>query len=327
MSELQTSLAVHNIPDLIGLVPYLIGFYPRESLVIMVIEDGHVRVTARADLADLAEPAQLAGLLGRLFERFPAAEGWFIAYTDQDELAWRVLPGCEFLVGATRVGRLLQVGAHQWRSDHGDGPTGLIDPEVSATAAAAAVMGLSARGSREALAELVAGPPDADIDDLVARTATEEPALTRLGDRGRRRLLARLLRTAVPSTADRVRLALLVERPEGQVRVLEMLTTDNAEQQLALWTSVVRHSLIALQPGPLGLMGMAAWLTGDGALQMVCLERLDRIDPAAPIAALLDWINYEVVPPNEWAAQKAVLIGAVADYFTAAGPPASQPHR
>ena len=75
---------------------------------------------------------------------------------------------------------------------------------------------------------------------------------------------------------------------------------DNAEQQLALWTRIVRHTLPAQRPAVLGLLGMAAWQNGDGALAMVCLEQLDRIDPLEPIAALLDWLNDEVVPPQAW---------------------------
>ena len=71
---------MHNIDDLIGLVPYLIGFHPEESLVVIVIEDGRVQVTARVDLAVVSGRGSPEALVSRLFDRYPAAVAWFIAY-------------------------------------------------------------------------------------------------------------------------------------------------------------------------------------------------------------------------------------------------------
>ena len=220
-------------------------------------------------------------MVTRLFERYRTADGWFLAYTDDDELAWDVLGDCTGLLGVLHPARLLQVGSGHWRADGPDGPAGPIT--VSATAAEAAVLGLPARPSRQSLADSLAGPPDAEVEDLVTRFEAGEIEVERIGARGRKRLLARLLRSFHPPTVgDCVRLALLVDRPEGQVQVLRALTADNADQQLALWSVVVRRCLLDYQPAALGLLGMAAWQTGDGALQMVCLEqtRPDRPDDA-----------------------------------------------
>ncbi|PZQ43557.1 MAG: hypothetical protein DI570_29080, partial [Phenylobacterium zucineum] len=94
VSEQPARLAVRSVDDLIGLVPYLIGFHPEDSLVVMLLEDGRVLVTARVDLAAVADLVALDALLARLFDRFPHAEGWFMAYTDDHELAWGVLAAC-----------------------------------------------------------------------------------------------------------------------------------------------------------------------------------------------------------------------------------------
>ena len=45
--------------DMAQLVPYLVGFTPEESLVIVVIDDHQVQVTARADLAEMRQPGVL----------------------------------------------------------------------------------------------------------------------------------------------------------------------------------------------------------------------------------------------------------------------------
>ncbi len=326
ISEPQARLAVHNIDDLVGLVPYLIGFHPEESLVVIVIEEGRVEVTARVDLTAVSGRGSPGALVSRLFDRYPAAGAWFIAYTGDDDLAWDVLGSCAALGGLVRVQRLLQVGPEAWRSDEPDGPTGPISSRVAPVAAEAAVLGLAVRPSRRALAAGIAGPPDDEVDDLVARFDAAEIDLDRLGARGRRRILRRLLvASGLPELDDSVRLALLVQHEEAQVRVLRLLSVENAEAQLALWTRIVRHTLPAHRPAVLGLLGMAAWQNGDGALAMVCLEQLDRIDPLEPIAALLDWLNEEVVPPQAWPHVREPLLAALTDQFSCW--PTSQPTR
>jgi hypothetical protein len=328
ISEPQARLAVHSIHDLVGLVPYLIGFHPEQSLVVIVIEAGRVEVTARVDLAAVSGQGSPAALVTRLFDRYPAAGGWFLAYTDDDDLAWEVLARCDALGGQVRVQRLLQVGSAAWRSDGPEGPTGPTGPQVAPIAAAAAVLGLPARRSRGDLAAAISGPAAKEGEALADRFDATAVALERLGARGRRRLLRRLLADdRLPDRDDSVRLALLTQHAEGQLRVLRGLSRDTAEAQLALWTRVVRHTITTHRPAVLGLLGMAAWQNGDGALAMVCLEQLDRLDPLEPIAAMLDWLNEEVVPPQAWDRLRDPLLGALADQFTVAGRPANRPDR
>lgn len=328
ISEPLARLAVHSIDDLVGLVPYLIGFHPEESLVVIVIDSGRVEVTARVDLEAVSGRNSPDGLVARLFHRYPRAAGWFIAYTDDDDLAWEVLGGCAALGGDLRVQRLLQVGQDEWRSDTPDGPIGMVDARVSAVAAEAAVLGLPVRSSRRELAAGISGPPESEGEVLSVRFEAATVTVDRLGARGRRRMLRRLLASErLPDREDSIRLALLVAHVEGQVRVLRRLSRDTAEQQLALWTRVVRHTVVPYRPAVLGLLGMAAWQNGDGALAMVCLEQLDRIDPLEPIAAVLDWLNELVVPPDEWEERREVLLAALEDQFTVAGRQGSRPHR
>ena len=106
--------------------------------------------------------------------------------------------------------------------------------------------------------------------------------------------------TASDVLAAQARLALLVDEPAGMLIALRALSRDRGAQLLELWTGVVRHCLLGYQAVPLGLLAMAAWQTGDGALQMVCLERLDRIDPELPLAAIIDKLNHDVMPPGAW---------------------------
>lgn len=44
---------IRDLHDLLGVIPHLLGFHPDESLVVLVVVDGQVQLTARADLGDL----------------------------------------------------------------------------------------------------------------------------------------------------------------------------------------------------------------------------------------------------------------------------------
>jgi hypothetical protein len=48
------TLRVRGPGDLLQAVPYLLGFHPHASLVLIGLADGHLVVTVRIDLADLA---------------------------------------------------------------------------------------------------------------------------------------------------------------------------------------------------------------------------------------------------------------------------------
>src|SRR5262245_62608422 len=56
-------LRVRNPGDLIEAIPYLLGFHPRDSLVIVGLAGTRVSITARVDLDDLRDAAMLAGTL------------------------------------------------------------------------------------------------------------------------------------------------------------------------------------------------------------------------------------------------------------------------
>jgi hypothetical protein len=53
-------------------------------------------------------------------------------------------------------------------------------------------------------------------------------------------------------------------------------------------------------PAPLGLLGMAAWINGNGALLNCCVERLEEIDPGYTLGHLLAEISERALPPSLW---------------------------
>ncbi|MCE1174925.1 MAG: DUF4192 domain-containing protein [Propionibacteriales bacterium] len=310
-SEPAARLAVHDLDDLVGLAPYLVGFQPESSLVVLVVDGGQVGVTARVDLAPLTQVAAMNQLISRLFERFPDGEAWCLAYTEDLALAWTVLDLAAEVVGEERLGRLVQVGRQRWRADHAAGLSGSV--RASAAAAHAAVLGMPLRDSRATLVAQVAGPAPSD---LAAAEAAVEAAVARVASMGRlaRRRRAERLAAAAESRADLVLLAVLAADAEIQQLIVDGLSGAEAPAAVQRWTAVVAVSPPAFAAAPLGLLGVAAWLTGDGALQTVCLERLDKLAAWVPLAAMLDWINATVLPPAAWPHYRQALVGALADH-------------
>ncbi|HAM45402.1 MAG TPA: hypothetical protein DCM67_10350 [Propionibacteriaceae bacterium] len=310
-SAFRDRLTIRSLDDLVALVPYLLGFHPEQSLVVVVVSASGVQLTGRIDLADAVVPHRLADLVGRLSQRFPNADQWFLAYTADATAAWEVLQHCAELVGAVRLGRLLHVDADQWRADHLGGEFGQLGPNALATEAA--VLGMAARASRDDLGTHLAGPGDDAVADLLTQCEAAEATARSLGPAQRKRLLRRLVRTAADSS-DHVQLAVLIKDPVLQWEVLRGLERGDADAAVSRWSAVVAHCLTPYLAAPLGLLGVASWLAGDGATQNLCLERLDQLDPLAPLAALLDWINQTVLPPSTWSDHRATLIAAFADH-------------
>lgn len=310
VEECPGRLAVRDLDDLIGVVPYLVGFHPSDSLVIMVVDDGEVAVTARVDLARVdPDDGGLGELVERLFGRFPSAEAWFFAYSDDDE-CWSLLEACAELAGARRVGRLVQVGAATWRADAFDGPTGEVG--VGRAAVEATVLGWPARRSREELAALAAGPAAAAEPRLAAVFDQTRPRLEAWPSQRRLGLMQRMCRRSDVTENEAVELAVLAADPLLRRIAVESLDRHNASAAVSLWSRALGSAPPPWQPGPLGLLGLSAWLTGDGALLSICLERLDQIAPLDPLAALLDWINKTVLPPGEWDGHRDALTAAFA---------------
>ena len=172
-------------------------------------------------------------------------------------------------------------------------------------AAEAIYAGLSAEGDRSVLARQVGGPPGAEEPQLLAlldavrqRTASLPPeAATRLVVETVRRL-----RTGAGPVedADCLLLAVLVEDLVVRDVAWVMMTREDSDDDLRLWGRVVARAPQVVAAGPLGLLGAAAWISGNGALQNCCVERLEQIAPSYTLGAVLADISERALPPSAW---------------------------
>ena len=112
------------------------------------------------------------------------------------------------------------------------------------------------------------------------------------------------------SPVDAIKLARLVQHPDGFEFALLQLTKADAAQHLALWRTVVNRTPAGLASVPSSLAGVAAWIDGEGAIANVALARADatgrpdRRDPAPLLRSLLD----QVVHPATWPRIRAMFL-------------------
>ena len=298
--------------DVAQLVPYLLGFDPQDSLVLLVTRQGRVEVTARADLADVQPHGQVEHLIDRIWGRFPDADAFMVAYTDQPAQGWAVLRrGLQHLPSGAD-GQCMLVASGAWHTQ--DGATGPVD-RFGPIAAEAAYAGLAASRSRADLEASFASPADSvELERAVASASGRLPAVTdtaRIVERTQD-LICQYRRgdnDEAPKTAPRIpaedaaQLALLGLTSAGRDTALLSITGPDAASHLELWRTVVNSV-----PGPYAeaaayLAGMAAWVTGDGAAANVALSRSIAIAEGAgvePMARLLDNLIDQVVPPTAW---------------------------
>lgn len=293
--------------DIAQLVPHLLGFPPEESLVLVVVDSGVVAVTARVDLAEVQSQRNLEQLLGRIWARFPGAGAIAMTYTSDHDAGWDTLARVDAHLPWQADRQLMLVDGDTWHVP--GGYTGTVD-EHGVVAAEAREAGLQKLERRSDLAARLASAEATDeLSDEISAVLDRLPAP---GDS--RRLVkefSSLLATNLPrpgtartalSTEDAIAMAILSQNPAVRDVALLSMTRETARQHLQLWCEVVNQTPAYGAERPLLLAGMAAWISGEGALATMALQRAEQaVLPGDPAGVdLLSHVIDQVVPPSTW---------------------------
>jgi hypothetical protein len=293
------------------LVPFQLGFHPTESLVTVLVRSGRVVLTARLDLPAAESADATAGFLGDLVAQHQIDELVLLAYSAEPGPARQLLNGVLTELPAGLVNEALYVDGSRWWSMTCDDvccPAEGTPYDVAShpLAAAAVFAGMNARANRGELADSVSGPPDADLARLTALIDTVLAELDELDDpRRAARLLESTLRAAIAEPATLTErttasLALLVTDLHLRDLAWAMIDPEDAERHVRVWMQVVNQVPPTLSAAPLALLGMAAWIAGDGALQNCCSEELARLHPRYSMGGLLTTISDRALSPKLW---------------------------
>ncbi|MFJ9951989.1 DUF4192 domain-containing protein [Kitasatospora sp. NPDC091207] len=311
--------------DMAELLPYLLGFFPDDSIVAVGLQgpDLHQGGVIRLDIPESprqwpAAAGETASLLVGLSERRDRRPAQVLLYLCQDpdrEHGPPVLDRLEPLAAELRaafetrgvaVKESLCVSSGRWWSFlcRGEGccdPAGQpIRPGPGPVAAAATFAGLAPRGSRKAIVAGLApiGPPGAEVQRLaLARAAAggragQASALSR--ERGGALLdqaVAEFMAGARVLDEHRTaRLLVALQDRRTRDRAAEYIRPEELAPTQRLWRFLARRCVppyAGYAPPPLTLLAWASWVAGDTATARVVLAHTLRLAPSYLLAQLL----------------------------------------
>ncbi len=310
-SQARPTRRISGPGELLQAIPYLLGFHPTRSLVLVGLDAGLLVVTARLDLAD-AESGAIAHTLDAM-TRGGSTSVVAAVYDDEagsdglGTLAWERLvvtldrdaerADCEVL------DVLLVAGGRWWSFSCGSAdccpPAGREVPaEPTPFTAAATFDGIVALPDRGALEALLDPLPDRERLAGAIESAEHAAVQETLDGHARRyqRSVKRALFAAArasdeagwagPSDADVARFGVALSSTAIRDAVW-MAVDDGRLDGRPLWCDLSRRLPSPYDAAALFLFGWAAWRCGDGTLAGIAAERAVGSDPNYSAADLL----------------------------------------
>lgn len=321
VSEESSTLTAETPGDLLAVIPYLLGYHPTESIVLVLLNEQSIRLCARMDLHSDVDRA--TGSARTTADRFAevaranhASGAILIAYSADRGLAESFLQSATARLAASAavVDALYADGQRWWSTlcDRECCPAEGVEylTDSSRICAEAVYAGLSAAPSRTEIVQQVSGPPAEDGDRLRRLAVSVAQEVFAYPPTSRETWIRSLVDDCVRRRHDdpgrhlsdtvRLRLACLAADVSVRDQAWAMMRRSNAEFHAELWQQVVERSVAPFEAAPLCLLGMAAWISGQGTLQVCCVERVQAVDPDYSMGDLLAEINQRAMPPQLW---------------------------
>ena len=314
----MTTKIIRSRVDVLALVPVLLGFRPRESLVLLTLK-GAPPLNARLDLPEVG--ADLDGLAEALLApalKHGVTEVILVVFTRHLAHGQRCIEEVAraFECHGVVVRDALASDSHRWwplRQDADPGPGTPYDTTTHPFEVEAIVSGRVIHESRESMAAGL--DPDegavAAVERLIGRRPRRLPgervAVEASWAGG---LLERSLRRGeMPGDAEIARLLPSLRDIRVRDRLWLAQTRETSGDHLEFWRHVTRRAPRDLRAAPASMAGFAAWLGGDGAMAWCAVDLALASAPGYSMALLLADGLQGALPPSAW------------DDIAAAGPP------
>jgi Domain of unknown function (DUF4192) len=303
--------------ELIAAVPYLLGFHPHDSVVLLALHGSRLGLTLRADLVGSDQVRPLAEqLLVPLSRQRPTGVALVVIggdLTPDGDPPHRAVVDAlgEALTGAglpvVHAAWTAQiVSGAPWRCYGDPRCAGAVaDPTTSPLAAATIAAGAVTFQSREEMAELLAAEDSPTLGRramLLAAADAEHPMSARLV--GQRLAQLKQLHQAAGAgdlaLSDRTVAEVASALCDHRVRdaCLAWCSGPGAAAAERLWLALVRATPAPERAEPAALLALAAYVRGDGALAGVALDAALRACPEHSLSALLRAALDTGLPPE-----------------------------
>jgi hypothetical protein len=326
VSDGDGPLVARGAEDVLSVVPYLLGFHPSESLVVLSLDGARRRVGFRLRV-DLPEQPAQAQALGRqllpLLQRNGATTVLLMAYAADDRVAGPVMAAAleQLRTAGINVGDAWRADGSRWWSylcsDRRCCPLeGTPYDATGAVCAAEAVLrGLVALPDRATLQQSVAAVSGRRLVEMRRATRRAEaeilPGLA-VGPGGGGQPVRRAQERVVAavsgfvsrprelSDAEVARLSVWLRHVHVRDAAWCMLDPARPDPHVDLWRQVTRRAVPGHTAAPASLLAFAAWVAGNGALAQCGLERALADDPGYSMAALIGETLACGLPPSAW---------------------------
>jgi hypothetical protein len=300
--------------EIVDAVPYLVGFRPERSLVVVSLRGPRCRVglTVRVDLPEPHQAKECVRQLVPHLERNGAWRAVVVLYPPTGGVRH---PAVRALADAF-PDRLAQTGIEladvlcvfdgRWwslRCDDGrccpSAGTPVVTGEVSVLGAAMTVEGRRVLPSREALAatlEPVSGPAAAAMADALRRAdgslagrwgGARGEALAESRDLFRAAARAGRQRPCALTDDEAARLIVGLDDVALRDEIVLSAATSEADATRALLVDLVHRAVPPFQVVPLTVLGWLAYQQGDATLAGLAVERALAADPGYGLARIL----------------------------------------
>jgi Domain of unknown function (DUF4192) len=293
--------------SLIAAVPYLLGFEPTDSLVLIGLHDRQVTVTARVDLDDLDHPQAAADLMSVLATKAQSTDVVAVTYghrTETDTIAATAAASGMRLLEHVRVadGRYWSLTCPIEGCCPADGRPLATDNAVAAEFVA---LGASKARSREDLDAMFSPVPDTDRFAPLIHAAEQAALDQRFAGRqaarvtsDKRALFAASRRTDRRwSDAETARYAAALAGYEIR-DALWLAIEDGHFDGRDLFLYLARTLPESHRAPALFLFGWKSWREGNGALASMAVDRALHADPGYAAATLLQAALTQGIDPR-----------------------------
>jgi len=311
---MTTKLTLRSPADLLAAVPYLLGFHPSDSVVLVALRGKRVIFQGRVDIPDPDEVAGLVPYLAEIAARQNPTGVTLIGYGPHERVVGLLAAlGAAVTAFGVPVLDVLRVHEGRYWSMVCDEPSccppdGVaFDVAATAVAAAATYEGLVALPDRAALAASLAELAGPGIEPEL--DAARDRLAELLGGGVRRRRAA--ARAAVREALDRYTAGgrldddelawLVVLLTDGAARDdawQRMLAVSPIAEHQTLWTDVVRRVPREYVAAPATLLALSAWRAGNGSLADVAAQRALSASPGYGLAEVVREALRAGVPPS-----------------------------
>jgi hypothetical protein len=313
-------------PDILATIPFLVGYHPTDSVVILGMCGRRLTFTARDDLpGEGAEvlPEQIEYLVQVVLRQ--GCDGVLVVGFGSDK---RATPTVEAICAAYRdvdvtVKEALRVEDGRYvsylcRNANCCPPEGVpYDPGASAVSAAWTLSGRVARRDRaeyEAQIQPAMGTVRESMQKATADAHARLVELVRASD-DEERAEAALLTAGTMAIADALDCHVRgVALRDDQVAWLSVLVESISVRDIgwslilgagaalhhhrSIWQEVLHRAESDLMAAPACLFAFAAWRGGDGGIARLALDRALDVEPGYRMAELLYQVIAHAIPPS-----------------------------